>query len=107
MTPTVKTEEERSHAKMKAAVGVKCANCETCKHLGSDGDGPEYNGSWPVCNKVDRYGYLRSFPFKKDMPCWEPDFWKSKFCQDMKTGTEAELGRLVKQYRKAVEEAQP
>lgn len=93
------------HEEIKAAVGISCANCSTCARLGSDGDGPEYNGSWPICNKVERYGYLKSFPFKKEMPCWEPDFWHSKFTDSdrMRTGSEYELDRLSKQFWAAVD----
>lgn len=95
------------HDELKAALGIKCANCSTCSRLGIDGDGPEYKGSWPVCNKVDRFGYLRSFPFKKEMKCWEPDFWHSKFTDSsrMRTGSQREMNRLTKQFWAAVQEA--
>ncbi len=95
------------HEEIKAATGIKCANCSTCSRLGSDGDGPEYNGSWSICNKVERYGYLRSFPFKKEMKCWEPDFWHSKFTDPvrMRTGSDREMSRLTKQFWAAVEAA--
>ena len=35
-------------------------NCPNCDHFGSDGDGPEYNGSRPVCycEGLDRYIYV-------------------------------------------------
>jgi hypothetical protein len=74
-----------SHERVKAAVGIATANCESCRFLGSDGDGgePEYAVDWPVCNKVDRYQYLTSFPFKKEMSCWEPNFWHSKFAEQL------------------------
>lgn len=51
-------------------------NCLNCNNLGSDGDGPEYNGSWPVCTADRPRANLRSFPFKKDQPCHEPGFWQ-------------------------------
>lgn len=90
------------HEEMKAATGIKCANCETCQNLGSDGDGPEYNGSWPICNKVDRFGYLKSFPFKKEMKCWEPDFWQSKFTDKIQTAEDDEMKRLADAFWAAV-----
>lgn len=92
-----------SVARLKEATGIACANCSTCSHLGSDGDGPEYNGSWPVCNKVERFAYLRSFPFKKEMKCWSPEFWHSKFVKNLKKGTDGELMRASKKFRAAVD----
>lgn len=65
--------------KLKEIMGIDSANCDTCTHFGSDGDGPEYNGSWPVCDKDLPKTFLKSFPFKKEQECWEPNFWFSKF----------------------------
>lgn len=47
-------------------------SCHKCRFLGSEDDGnfPEFVISWPSCNKVERYQYLKSFPFKKRMPCF-------------------------------------
>lgn len=74
-----------SHEQMKAAVGIARANCESCVHLGCESDGgePEYAVAWPACDKVARYQYLKSFPFKKEMGCWEPNFWYSKFAEQL------------------------
>jgi hypothetical protein len=69
---------------VRDAVGIEKANCETCVWYGSDGDGYEYNGSWPVCNKNNsRVDNLVSFPFKKDMACWYPEIWMSAFSDRM------------------------
>ena len=57
------------HEFLKEKMGIDTANCETCLHLGSDGDGYEYNGTWPICDKFERMGNLKSFPFKKEMKC--------------------------------------
>ena len=84
---------------LKTRLGIKTANCETCTYLGSDGDGPEYNGNWPVCNKIDRMGYLKSFPFKKEMKCWEPEFWHSKFAEMIKTGSKKELDEAYRLFK--------
>lgn len=49
-------------------------SCHKCRFLGSEDDGnfPEFMLSWPSCDKVDRYQYLKSFPFKKRMSCFRP-----------------------------------
>lgn len=62
-------------------MGIEKANCETCSYLGSEDDGnfAEFAISWPVCRKFPRYEHLKSFPFKKEMACWSPEFWHSKF----------------------------
>ena len=67
------------HEKLKKKMGIECANCKSCIHLGTEGDGYEYNGTWEICTQFDSYCNLTSFPFKKDMKCWEPLFWVSKF----------------------------
>lgn len=51
-------------------------NCINCADLGSDGDGYEYNGTWPICNADKPRANLRSFPFKKEQPCHDPGFWQ-------------------------------
>lgn len=47
-------------------------SCAKCRYLGSEDDGnyPEFAISWPACDLVERYQYLKSFPFKKRMPCF-------------------------------------
>lgn len=86
------------HEAMKEAVGINVANCSTCSWLGSDGDGYEYNGTWPVCDKIDRMFYLKSFPFKKEMKCWEPEFWHSKFTAMIVTGEDDEVDAAHKAF---------
>ncbi len=85
---------------VRAAVGIACANCQSCRHLSSDNDGgePESSVSWSVCSKFERYQYLKSFPFKKTMPCWQPDFWASKFANAIRTGSQRELNRLTDKF---------
>jgi hypothetical protein len=75
------SEPKPTHAAVKAATGIEVANCQTCHYLGSESDGAEYSTGWPSCGKVDRYQWLKSFPFKKEMRCWEPSFWHSKFAE--------------------------
>lgn len=58
-------------------------NCHNCDLLGSDGDGPEYNGSWPVCEltychedeSVEDNTDKPGFPFDEEQPCHVPGFW--------------------------------
>ena len=73
---------------IKKATGIECANCSTCRHKGTDGDGYEYNGEWDICEhpdkRIQQYSNLKTFPFKKDMKCWEPNFWHSKFADRIK-----------------------
>ena len=47
-------------------------SCHNCKYLGSESDGnyAEFEISWPCCDRVERYQYLKSFPFKKRMSCF-------------------------------------
>lgn len=84
------------HGEIKERLGIKCANCSTCIHLGSDDDGgePEYSVSWPVCNKFERYQYLKPFPFKTEQKCWEPEFWASKFT-DMINGSDESVNAAI------------
>lgn len=48
--------------------------CDYCTHLGSDGDGYEYNGSWPICHLDKPIQYLKGFPFKKPPKCCKKVF---------------------------------
>ncbi len=84
------------HDELKERVGISCANCSTGMHLGSDdcGGEPEYSVSWPVCNKFDRYQYLKPFPFKTEQKCWEPDFWASKFTNTI-NGTDESVNAAI------------
>lgn len=80
----------------KQTVGISQANCETCAYLGSDGDGYEYNGTWPVCDNPKRQhvNNLRSFPFKAEQKCWLPNFWQSKYASEINTGEDEEVNSL-------------
>lgn len=87
--------------RLKEVCGVPCASCRSCDHLGEDNDGSEYSSnSWPVCTKHESMSNLRSFPFKKEMACWEPGFWLTKFA-DLKTGTDEEFNAAVLAYNEA------
>lgn len=54
------------------ATKIHPRSCLKCRRLGSECDGgePEYSVSWPSCDIVERYQYLKSFPFKKRMKCF-------------------------------------
>lgn len=75
------------HEAMKATMGIACASCQTCCHLGSDGDW-ESGHTFSTCEHMPGRDNLRSFPFKKEQPCWEPNFWETKFA-DMVKGDDA------------------
>lgn len=64
---------------LKKITGIEHANCFTCAHLGSYSEGDFGEHSWLECDKHLARSNLKSFPFKKEMPCWEPEFWHSKF----------------------------
>jgi hypothetical protein len=89
---------------LKAICGVEKANCEACAYLGSEDDGnwPEYAISWYICEKYPAFENLKSFPFKKERPCWWPDFWKSSFCE-LKEGTDEEVNAAIEAFRKATD----
>ena len=57
------------------ATKIHPRSCTKCRLLCYEDDGgePEYSISWPTCGKEDRYQYLKSFPFKKRMPCFRYD----------------------------------
>lgn len=93
------------HDAIKDRVGIVIANCSTCAHIGSEGDGYEYNGTWSVCNKIERMGYLKSFPFKKEMICWEPEFWHSKFTDLIKCGEDEEVLAAIGKFVEARDSA--
>jgi hypothetical protein len=92
---------------IKIATGIECANCSTCCYLGSESDGgePEYSTSWPVCRKFPQYEYLKSFPFRKEMRCWEPEFWVSKFAEEIRTGEDAEVLSKIGEFAAARDKA--
>jgi len=97
------------HDKLKMAVGIETANCGTCAYRGTDDDGnfPEHAISWHVCTKSGRehVSNLKSFPFAKEQPCWEPEFWCSSFAEKIKTGTREEVDALFAEFLDAINNA--
>jgi len=91
---------------LKIAIGIDKANCHTCTYLGSDSPGSDdpCEPSWPVCEKVDRYSNLKSFPFQKEMKCWYPDFWHTKFPERIKTMEDDEMDALSQEFYNIVAE---
>lgn len=85
------------HEKTLQAVGIEVANCSTCSDLGSEDDGnfAEFSVSWLVCRQFASYEHLKSFPFKKEMKCWTPEFWNSKFTDLIKGGEESEVLKAI------------
>ena len=95
--------------KLKEELDIEIANCSTCTYLGSDGDGYEYNGTWPVCDNKSRQhvNNLKSFPFKSEQKCWMSNFWSSKFPKEIKTGEHEEVLALHKLFHETVERHMP
>jgi len=85
---------------IKRRLGIEKANCETCIFLYTECDGnyPEFAIEWPACERFSRYQHLKSFPFKKEMGCWEPEFWHSKYAGWMKYGTHKEMTILIREF---------
>ena len=90
--------------KLKEATGIETANCETCIFLGYDDNGDDLAGvvEWPICDADCRLENLKSFPFKKEMLCWGPNFWASKFV-DMIDGIDESVDKAFLEFREAVE----
>lgn len=91
------------------AIGADEANCHTCGYLGWDSPGSDdpCEPTWPICDREEnaRFNNLQSFPFKKRMSCWYPDFWKSGFVDRIKHGTDKEVNKLADEFRRIVKEA--
>jgi hypothetical protein len=92
------------HEGIKEKTGIEKANCSTCELIGSNDDGnfPEFVVSWPCCDRFEQYQHLKSFPFKKEMKCWQPSFWHSKFADMIKTGTDEEMNAAADAFQEAV-----
>jgi hypothetical protein len=94
-------------AALKEIMGIEQANCRTCAYLGNecnDSSDYSYGNSWPVCEKEENWGYnnLKSFPFQKEMSCWVPDFWHSRFADMVKTGSNREMNKLYRMFKQAL-----
>jgi len=92
---------------IKKELGIEKTNCSTCWYLGSDDDGSDYPSfSWLVCEKeeMQRVNNLKSFPFKKEMECWYPDFWLSRFGEMVETRSDEEIEELQDAFIEIVDE---
>lgn len=92
---------------LKIAIGIGTANCSTCAYKGweSPGSDDPFEPSWPVCDREENahYSNLKSFPFKKEMTCWYPNFWASKFPERIKTAEDDEMDALYKEFKKNID----
>ena len=87
---------------LKEALGIENANCSTCTQMDDVDGGVDHSScSCLVCSINDGYGNLKSFPFKKEMKCWEPEFWNSKFTNIIKNGTDIEVATAHDSFKKA------
>ena len=80
MTDTTKREPDAAMAQY--AEIQKFRGCVDCAHFydgGETGDYGQQLSYWPMCLKRSNLGNLRSFPFKKLMPCFELHFWTTPF----------------------------
>ena len=102
--PEEKEVLEKQNIEFAKHLGIEYPNCRNCALKGSDGDGPEYNGTWDICTINDSYSNLISFPFKKAMSCWCPEFWVSKFPDAIKERKNIEIDEAYDQFQKACTE---
>lgn len=65
----------------------------------------EYDGDPPIsylcgytCDEHPHYSNLKSFPFKKKMPCFVLDFWHSEFTE-LIDGTEESYDKATDLWR--------
>lgn len=89
--------------RLKTVTGIKCANCLSCENLGSEDDGGEPGSaiSWAICREHPSHHNLKSFPFKTEMTCWRPEFWHSKFADEIENGEHEELMLAATHFREA------
>lgn len=77
-------------------------SCLECDDLGSDGDGYEYNGTWPVCDRHEEISDLSAFPFRRaPMRCragFVPSFWATSY-SCLLDGEEANYCDAVDRWR--------
>lgn len=81
--------------------------CTACSFYAAEWDGEVgsiYCGS--SCEKPgnERFGNLKTFPFKNKRSCFIVNFWFSEFVDKIKTGSEEELDRLWKAYQEKYHE---
>lgn len=93
--------------RLKAAVGIETADCDTCE-LGfaeHDGENGElYCGFF--CSHHDKYLEDVGVDVKAEKECWQPDFWYSGFMEDVKSGTTEELDAAFARFKAAADEAE-
>jgi hypothetical protein len=80
---------------------VQKTGCQFCTYFSSSCE-CEYcyggNCKYHECQIKPHYAHLKSFPFKKQMPCFQLDFWHSEFA-DMLTGDDDQEDEIFKLYR--------
>jgi len=86
---------------------VKHANCETCRFY-SEASYDYYAGEYdaPECGKYPCYPNLKSFPFKKEMECWRPDFFATQLVFEM-DATDESIEKTTQKFWRIVEEIWP
>jgi hypothetical protein len=67
-------------------------------HYSRESDGENGQYQWDECTERPAMHNLRSFPFKKTMPCFRLNFWFSEFAE-MVDGTDESHDRASALYR--------
>lgn len=91
------------HEELKAALGIESANCASCCHLSQESEGDYGQYTYFLCDDTPGKANLKSFPFKKEQACWQPDFWATKLAAEIKFGEQNEYDRLYRKFTKIVE----
>ena len=76
-------------------------NCLKCVHITSDYD--EGYGASDYCEKMPKLSNLKSFPFKKDMECFEMNFWHSEFADEVEIDDEESFNIAFNKFKEKEE----
>lgn len=80
-----------------------CLSCCHCRHE-TDGDYGEIDWGWR-CDKEGRefVSNLKSFPFKKNQECFFPEFWLTRFAENI-NGEDKHDNQIYASYRRTLRE---
>jgi hypothetical protein len=90
--------------RIKKKLGIKVANCMSCNNRYVEDEGDEYSScAFHACESFPYYSNLKSFPFKKEMSCWSPDFWSSSLVENVDLSNESEYNKVVKEFQDIID----
>ncbi len=79
--------------------GLSCLNCANlaCEYDLDAGGAGIY-----VCEKYPGHANLESFPFRRDMPCFELSFWFSVFAQGLPANDDASCEAAIENFARSL-----